>query len=291
MSWFVYAISSALLVALASMVEKKVLIREHAAELTATLGLIGFVMALPFFWFIDYKNLSLIPLVVLFFTSSLGLAGYLLVAKAMRHMDLSEVSPFLVFSPALTSLLAWLFLGEVLSLVQITGIILLLLGAYVLETAPGKSLLAPFRAFKISSGIHLLLLSQLLYSVAAFSDRVLLTKWHMPTVTYLGFVHLFLALQSFIILALFYNGYRGIKHGLKVAGWPIALVAVLALGYRFALVKAVQVAFVGLAVAVKRLSILFSTIVGGNIFHERNLLRRTVASFIMIGGAVLIAMT
>ena len=70
----------------------------------------------------------------------------------------------------------------------------------------------------------------------------------------------------------------------------ILLVAVLTTGYRIMQSQAAALAAIGLVIAIKRSSALFTTIVGGEIFRERDLIRKTIACSIMIGGVYLIAM-
>jgi drug/metabolite transporter (DMT)-like permease len=69
----------------------------------------------------------------------------------------------------------------------------------------------------------------------------------------------------------------------------ILLVAVLTVSYRVAQNYAVSLAAVGLVTAVKRSSSLFTTLIGGEIFHEKELIKKSVACLIMILGVFLIA--
>jgi uncharacterized membrane protein len=47
---------------------------------------------------------------------------------------------------------------------------------------------------------------------------------------------------------------------------------------------------ISLVIPIKRLSALFSTVIGGELFHEKYLLRKSIACVVMIIGAVLIVM-
>jgi uncharacterized membrane protein len=68
----------------------------------------------------------------------------------------------------------------------------------------------------------------------------------------------------------------------------IALVALLTTGYRFAQTAAVKAAPVAVVLSVKRLSVFFTVMLGGYIFRERSLLKKTVATAIIIAGAIMI---
>ena len=49
-------------------------------------------------------------------------------------MQISEVAPLFNLTPGFLAILAFLFLGEILTRYQVGGLILLMLGSYVLET-------------------------------------------------------------------------------------------------------------------------------------------------------------
>ncbi len=290
MSWYLYALLAAGLVSLVSIFEKKILSRdEHAMEYATTLSILALVVSLPFFWVIDYSALTGRVLAILGGIAIVGGTAFLLIAKAVKHMEVSSVSPWLVLAPGLTALLAYPILGEKLSSQQILGLVLLLVGAFVLELKPHHKLSALWTDLKRERYLPLILVAIVLYTFTALADRFVLSRYHLAPITYLAFINLFLALYFIITSAIWHDGLRGVRHSLKTAGLPIFLVAVLVVGHRFALINAVGLAFIGLAVAVKRSSSLFTTILGGEIFHEHNILRKSLACVIMLLGVVLVA--
>ena len=72
-----------------------------------------------------------------------------------------------------------------------------------------------------------------------------------------------------------------------MGGW-ILLVALLTVGYRYMGIHAIDRVSVGLASGIKHTSALFVTLIGGELFHEKQLARRVVACVIMIAGAFLL---
>jgi len=289
MLWLIYALTAALLTAACSIFQKKTLFKEHAMEFSTVLALFNMVLALPFFFFVDFSSLILKPLVYMFFASILAAVAFLLIAKAVRHMEISSVSPLLIMGPGLTAFLAFVFLGEKLTATEISGICLLLIGAYILETKEIKHLLEPLKVFKESRYIHFILIALILYSITSLFDRIVLAHYNLTPETYIAFIHIFLAINFFIMLAFFHDGIKGIKHGIKTAWRPILIISVLVISYRFFQANAVKLARVGLVVSVKKISVLFTVVLGGEIFHEKNLVKKTIASVIMILGIILIA--
>ncbi|MBN1376750.1 EamA family transporter [Candidatus Woesearchaeota archaeon] len=288
MLWLIYALLTAVLVSFSTLMEKKVLFKEHAMEFSAVLALFNMILALPFFLFVDFSKITLRPLVYMFLASIMAAVAFLLIIKAMRHMEVSSVSPLVIMGPGLTAVLAFIFLGESLSVFEILGIGLLLFGAYILETKDRKHLLEPFKIIKESKYIHFILISILLYSITSLISRVVLAHYNLTPETYIAIIHIFLAINFFIMLAFFHDGIKGIKHGMKNAWLPILIVSVFVISYRFFQANAIKLARVGLVESVKKLSVLFTVIIGGEIFHEKNLMKKIIASLIMTAGVLLI---
>jgi len=103
-------------------------------------------------------------------------------------------------------------------------------------------------------------------------------------------VHFFIAINFIIMILLFHDGFEGIGKGIKHNWKWVFVVAVLVVGARLAQQYAVSLpgVLISLVVPIKRLSALFATIIGGELFHEKHILRKSIACVIMIIGAVLI---
>lgn len=290
MDWIFFAVIAAVLTAASTITQKKTLLKEHAMEFSAVLALIIFLISLPLFLLVDYSRLDFVTVLILYLFSILGSFAFLLAAKSLRHMDISASSPLMTTGPAFVALFAFVFLNETLKLGQLAGIGLLIIGAYILETKKHHSLLEPLKEFISSKYIHYIIFALILYAACSVGDRLVLSIRGMQVEAYIAFVHLFLALNFFILISVFHDGYKGIKRGLKSSGWWIFLVAVFTLGYRLAQAQAVSMTYVALVSAIKRSSALFATIIGGELFKEKNLFRKSVACVIIVGGVLLIVL-
>ncbi|MCF7872526.1 DMT family transporter [Candidatus Woesearchaeota archaeon] len=290
MDWFIFAILTALLTGIQSIVQKKVLFKEHAMSFSATLAVVIAFITLPFLFIVDFSLIPGIAWVVMYFTSVLGSIAFLLIAKAVRHMDMSSSSPLLVIGPAFTALVAWILLGENITFQHMIGIFLLIVGSYVLELKPHHGLFEPVRVFIRSKYIHYIVLALILYALCASGDRFVLGSSNIgvSAESYLAIIHFFLAINYLIMISVFHDGVREIKDGLKRNGWWVLLIAALTFGYRYFQAQAVKLVNVALVSAIKRLAALFSTIIGGELFHEKNLLRKSIACVVMLGGALLV---
>jgi uncharacterized membrane protein len=70
-------------------------------------------------------------------------------------------------------------------------------------------------------------------------------------------------------------------------GW-IALISVLTIGYRYTQIVAVSLASVALVLAIKRTSVFWATVIGGKLFNDKDLLKRSIAAILILIGAILI---
>ncbi|MBI5466017.1 MAG: EamA family transporter [Candidatus Kerfeldbacteria bacterium] len=288
MPWYIFAFTASILAAAAAIVEKRALQREHAMEFGAVLSVFSLLVTVPFLGTIDYSKLTLAPLLIVFGATLGGSLAFLLISKSVRHLEVSAVSPLLVLGAGITATIGAVVLGEKLTQLQIFGLVLLVLGVYILETHPHSDWLEPFKTVVKSKYVTFIILALLIYGFTATLDRVVLARFGMQPEAYIVIAHLFLMINFVVMLSIFHGGFSDLVHGIKNAGWIILLVAVLTVAYRYAHTQAIALAYIGLVEAIKRTSAFFATLIGGELFHEKNLFRKVVACLIMIGGSVLL---
>jgi len=290
MSWVFFAIMAAILTATSTIVEKKTLFKQHATVFSATLSLLIFILSIPLLVVADFSNVDFVSVLIMFFISALASIAFLLAAKSLRHLDISVSAPLMTAGPAFTLLFAYIFLGESIKFYQLGGIFLLIVGAYALETKKDHSLLDPLKEFISSRYIHFIIFALILYGLTSVGDRFIVHIRGIPVITYFVIIHFFLAVNFLIMMFVFYDGFQGMRLSLKESGWWILLVAGLTFGYRFFQMEAVSMAYVALVSAIKRSSALFSTFIGGELFKEQNLFRKSVACLIIIAGVLIIVL-
>ena len=134
----------------------------------------------------------------------------------------------------------------------------------------------------------MILASLIIYGLGSVLDRFVLARYAIESRVYLGILQIFIAVIFLILISKFHNGWQGIKHGAKNAGWLILVVAVFTVAHRFFFMEAISEANVGLVSGIKRSSVLFTTIIGGEIFHEKNISRKVFAVVVMLLGIFLL---
>lgn len=293
--WIISALLAAIITSAFSIVEKKTLRKEHAMEFSAVLAIFAMLITAPLFFIVEKNSLNLTSIYLIFGASFFCAVGFLFVAKALRHIAISVTSPFTVFSPLFTAFAAFLLLGEKINLVQGAGIVILIIGAYILESHSHQNILEPFKHIFKSKYIRYVFVSIIMYALASILDKKILGSpadggLGIPVLTYMPLVHFFICVNFIIMMLLFHDGFKGMADGIEKNWKWVFVVAVLLVGSRLAYQYAVSLpgVLVTLVVPIKRLSALFSTIVGGKLFHEEGILRKALACGIMIIGAVLI---
>lgn len=192
--------------------------------------------------------------------------------------------------PGFVAIFAFIFLGEKLNYTQISGIILLIMGAYILESKNHQDIFYPFRKLFKAKYLRYVIISLILFSIIAVIDRYVLSDLNMQIEAFIAFSVLFYAFFSFTALNLFHNGISGMKNGIKNFGWLILITALFSLLISFYQAKAISLAPVGLVLTVKRFATLIVIILGGEIFNENNLLKKCISAIIMITGIALIVL-
>lgn len=288
MTWFFYAIISSFFASLETIVEKKLLEKQHATTFSTALALVAALSTLPFI-FIYSVPLSIQTFALIYVASILATIGFLEVTRGIRHLEISNAAPLFLLSPLITALLAYAFLGEALTTLQILGILILAFGAYILQTSHLRDVREFWSHVSGNIYIRLIMLGLLMYGFTSLIDRIVLHSYGLPPLLYIAYLQIAIAFNFVMLQILTRKGLVPTFTVFKENGKGIILVALLTTGYRVAQSLATALAYIGLVIAIKRSSSLFTTIIGGEIFHEDHLLRKTIACIVMIIGVICIS--
>jgi len=291
-TWFALALGSAIFSAGAALSQKEVLFELDALVFSFLLFLFVALFSLPVIFFSDFGGITIPGIIALYIRSALGAASFLFVMLSIKNMEISRALPLLALTPGFVAVAAFIFLNDNLTNLQITGMLLLITGTYVLEIKNRTDLLEPFKVFYKSKS-HLYVLSALLlFTITAIIDRALLSKYKFPTESYFFIQQVFYMITFSIMI--FFFAKRGAKslsllRNVKLFKW-LVLIAILTIAYRFTEILAIKIAPVALVLSVKRLSIFIAVIIGGKIFKEKNLVKKVIAAGIILAGSFLITL-
>jgi len=289
MIWFVIALLSAFLSAFAAITQKKVLFSLGAIEFSFLLSLVNLVFSIPFFFFIDYGTINSFNLLVLFIKSVIGVGAFFCVMLSLKNLEISNALPLLALTPGFIAVFAFIFLGEALKTAEVVGLIILMLGTYILESGNSTKIIFPFSILLKSKYHRFVILALLLFTASSILDKLLLIKLNLSPISLTAFQHIYFAIMFSIIFFVFRKKTEplpSITNKINL-GW-IALISVLTIGYRYTQVVAIGLASVALVLAVKRTSVFWATIIGGRIFSDKDLLKRSIAAVLILVGAILI---
>jgi uncharacterized membrane protein len=291
MEWYWLALSSALLSAFAAILQKKALNEINALNFTVIVSVFVALFSTFLIGKVDLSTAGSYSMLVLFGKSIINATAFLCIMIALKNLEISRALPVLAASPMAVALLAFILLGESLSLTEVLGMVLIVLGTYVLELKKNENIIAPFRVFVESKYHRIILIALGLMSLSAILDKLLLTSFKLPPLTFLVMQNYF-----FLIIFLLYRFLSGLKNrneklfkGVsKNILIIIVLIAIATIGYRWTQIEATKLGPVGLVIAVKRLSVLFAVLIGAKLFKEENYLRKVLATLTIVAGALLI---
>lgn len=291
MEWYLLALSSALLSAFAAILQKKVLNKISALNFTVIVSIFIALFSTILIGKVDLSAAGSYSVLVLFGKSIINATAFLCIMIALKNLEISRTLPILAASPMTVALLAFLFLGESLSLTEVLGMLFIVAGTYILELKKNENISAPFRVFIDSKYHRIILIALGLMTISSVIDKLLLTSFKLPPVTFLVLQNYF-----FLIIFLLYRILTGLKNNneklfngvSKNILLIIIFIAFATIGYRWTQIEATKLGPVGLVIAVKRLSVLFAVVIGAKLFKEENYLKKVIATIFIVGGALLI---
>lgn len=245
--------------------------------LIAPLILINPLPSLPLeFW---YWIAALLPAEII---------AMLLYMQAIRDYPLSLTLPYMAFTPVFITLTGWALLGEQVSAGGFAGILMIVLGAWVLNLELGSQmrwhqLHAPLAAIARNRGSRLMLLAAILYSFTATGS-----KGAMQYLPPEQFGPLYFAIVGLVALVLF--SLRQPRIGSVIWRRPAATLLIGALMgvmvvTHFIAIQKIEVAYM---IAIKRTSLLFGILYGTFLFREQGLTLHLIAGGLMVTGIMLI---
>jgi len=289
MTWFVVAIISALLSAFAAITQKKVLFNLGALEFSFLLSIVNLVFSIPFFFFIDYETINTLNLSILFAKSVIGVLAFLCVMISLKNLEISNALPLLALTPGFVAVFAFFILGESLKSIEVIGLVLLIVGTFILENKNIKEFVFPFNIFLKSKYHRYIIFALFLFTASSILDKLLLIKLNLSPISLTAFQHIYFAILFSIIYFFFKRREAVTSVSVKKdnLGW-IALISVLTIGYRYTQIVAVSLASVALVLAIKRTSVFWATVIGGKLFNDKDLVKRSIAAILILIGAILI---
>ncbi len=285
-SWYFLVLLSSVLMGLATIVAKVSLNEEHATQFSAAVTPIVTLLSLLF---IPWANFQLSPeqWVVMIVLGAFNAYNFLLSSRVYKHGELSIASPVFSSLPTLlTVLLAFLFLGEVLTVWQYLVILVMVLVTYFLvfsRKERGAILGSPEKRHVL----YLMFLYSFLTAVTTIVSKYLLSS--INPYAFLIINGVLMSISFTVIITARYGGLKEIAQTMKRYKLPLVTNALLTLGYRVTYYVALTVAPVALAQPLRNTIFIVITVgFSGLLFKEARIAKRLVLGLALLALAYLL---
>jgi len=251
-----------------------------------SLKLFAMVFLLPVLYFISIPAINPLYWIALVADATIMTAALVLYMKALKHGDLSISIPMIAFTPLFLLITSPLIVGEFPHLIGLAGILLIVIGSYLLNIdKKKKGYLAPIKAIFTNRGTRYMLGVAFLYSFTAVIDKVGLQNSSPLFWAVTGNAATLIGL--FVVVMITSKRQMPIIQQKWKALLPAGFfMAVLTLFHMIA----VSMTLVAYAIAIKRTSILFTVLWGALLFKEKNFKERLIGAAIMLAGVLLITL-
>lgn len=218
--------------------------------------------------------------------AGLNILAALLYMEAIRASDLSLSVPLVTFTPLFLLVTSPLLLREIPDLSGIFGVLLIVSGAYLLNIAKlhdGPA--APLHALFKERGARLMLLVALIWSLTANIDKIGLQN--SSPLLWATAINAAIALGMLPLVLL------RLRRPQVSRQWPwrwLLLVGLCGGLTTLCQMLAISLTQVPYVIAVKRLSILFTTLYGLLLLREKGLRERLTGTLVMLAGVIVLAL-
>jgi drug/metabolite transporter (DMT)-like permease len=285
--WFALSIGTAFFTALAALFNKYAL-RYWPEPLLLFVS--SAVLAVILFSLADGCELGSSFFQVLPVSVGLHIGASLLTLKALKSGELSAVFPLINLTPVFMFITSPLIGGEFPQLVAIPGILLIVVGAYLLQlNSETKGFLGPLKALWYLKGARYMLGTAFLWSLAANVDKIGVLDsspefWGASVKT---------GIALFMIPACLLRFRREppaptLEFAARRAPayWLLLIIPLVMTANILCNMKAYELTLAINVVSVKRLCSLFSVLLGWYFMREQNIRGRLLAAGIMVGGVL-----
>jgi uncharacterized membrane protein len=286
--WFILSLACAFFVATTAALTK-ILIKDNDEFL---IGWLRYLMCLPLFaiLFVMAPKSKLDPAFwrIVFILLPLELGAFLLFLRSIKISPLSLTFPLLGLTPVFSIFVAYLFLGERVSRTGVFGIMLIPVGAYLLNAdLIKKGILEPIKKIYTEKGSMLMILVAFIFSITSTMGKkgVLLSN---PTLFPLVYYPIFLVMYT-IFISFWVKG-KNLK--LKLTKKYFFILALSSLSFVLAIMlhfRAISMIEAPYMISVKRMSLLFGVLYGAIIFKEKNIRYRLLGASVMVAGILVLA--
>lgn len=291
MYWPLFAFLIALFESIKDILSKKTLQKLDEYAVAWALRVFAFPFLLPLLLFFDMPVLGDWFWLALLCGGSLNLLTTILYMRAIKYSDLSLTIPMITFTPLFLLLTSPLIVGEFPDLSGIVGILLIVIGSYILnlnQATRGQSFIAPIKALWRNEGPRLMLLVAFIWSITSNIDKVGIRNSSVPFWAFS--INAFLALGMVLMMLLKARKTPASMPGIRSHLGALSLIGFVNAGKILFQMVAINLTLVAYVISIKRTSALITVVLGYLIFKEKGFKERVTGVIIMLCGVFLITL-
>lgn len=250
---------------------------------------VQYAFALPFLLILLYFNYPQKISFDVYWIAALNgmllvITTYLLV-KALQMSRLSVSLPMLSLTPLFLVMFSYLMLKEMPTNAGFIGIILVVVGAYIVNIKKGKGFFEPFSSlFKIKGSFYVIIVA---FIWGITSNLFKMGIMSSNAIFFTVLVYFFISL---VMLPLFLIKFNEKLNHIKINFKPLFFLGISS-AFMIALASyAMASAIVPYVISLKRSSLIFSIFIGYFFFKEKNIRNSLIGTAIMLIGGVLITL-
>lgn len=248
--------------------------------------LIVFIYLPVFLSSMDSANIPKTGISLVIISGLIRAIYFIVLSKAYSHGHLSIVYPLARSAPLFVPIWAFIFIGENISIDGILGILLIILGIYILHLREMSldSLLKPFHYVREKASI-LAIITALNVSFYSIVDKAGVSFLNPIVYIYLMFLFTFVFLTPYALLT-FRNSIRA---EWNVNKKRILISSFLCLTSYLLILMAFQLSKVSYIVALRQTSVIISVLLGSIYMREDHGRIRLIAAIVMFAGFFLVS--
>lgn len=287
MMWFFLALYFALWITISKSISKRIL-KNASPQVMLGAG----ILSVPFMILILLLTTGISQIDKIFW---LGVAGSaflnvfsgILYFTSIKHAPISLLAPMASFNPVFTTIFALFALQEIPTLSKMAGIIIIVIGSYLLNITKIKhSIIEPWKVLFFNKYILFYLLANLIVAITPILEKIAIvhtspTSPILVAATGTTLVTIFL---TPVILKTVKNPVGELKRNI---GWFLLIAPFSALGLWTAF-TAYSLANLGYVTAVFKLDVLFTIFLGWLFFKEGQIRERLLGGAVMLAGTTLL---
>ncbi|MDE1850242.1 MAG: EamA family transporter [Candidatus Micrarchaeota archaeon] len=280
--WYYLVFISSVLMAAATILEKKTLKAEHATQYSAAFSWIIAIASLVFLPLVDLGQISPLQWILLLVGSMLASASYLISARVFKHGSLSVATPVSSSLPLFFIVIfAYTYLGERLSLMQYAALAGLILATYFL-LFNGKNLKGK-KDFDSSKYKYFLVVNAVLAAVGTIIGRYQLLNINI--FSFMVIMQLLMAVEFAIFITIKYNGVREIVQTARTYKFVLLAIVLLTIAYRLTYYDVLTLPAVSVSIASNvrnSLFVIITVFFAGSMFKEQGIKRKMLLGLLMV---------